>query len=292
MKKGRSDKVQLVATYKIAGLIVRTLFKHNGIEQEFVGYSVPEMDAVDVIVEMVDRAHMQTPANLRTIRQDSFKDVSTDGESYCFSYKKNRRVVCSKLVPGAKYGPVTVMIYINDTTKLFDVPSLEVRFAIMHPFFVHLLSRGLFPLHSCGLSLQGKGILISGDSGSGKSSIGKILVNRYGATYLGDDVNACTTDGRVFAMPFSRVNNNIEAPVGAVIFLGTRAGRLRQEDVVRQLVESEFGMRWAHASEETAKAVAAYLATHTRCFMISRNDQLEGETAATVLELVFGKGMS
>lgn len=278
-----------MATYKIAGLIVRTLFKHNGIEQEFAGYSVPETNDVDVIVELMNRTHVQIPANLKAVRQDCFKDVLTDGESYYFIYRQNRRVVSSKLVPSVANGPVMVEIYVNGSSKFSDIPSLEIRFAIMHPFFVYLLSRGLFPLHSCGLSLKGKGVLISGRSGSGKSSIGKILVDRHGATYLGDDINACRTDGLFFAMPFSRVNNNFEATADAVIFLGSEASRLRQEDIVSQLVGSEFGMPWANTSTETAKAVAGYLAAHAKCFMISRRGQLEDETASLVLKLVFGK---
>jgi hypothetical protein len=66
-------------------------------------------------------------------------------------------------------------------------------FLLTHPCFIIPLSellkrRGLYMVHAAGVSLDGKGLLIAGASGAGKTTLALALV-RAGFGFLGDDTN-------------------------------------------------------------------------------------------------------
>ena len=278
-----------MATYKIAGLVVRTLFSHVSVEDEFAEYSVPEVGRVDVVVEIVEETRQNIPAALTMVAEDEFKSIATKGDEYYFIYREGWHILFSRLSVDALTGSATISICVDRGKSIAEIPRWAIRSAIMYPFFAYLISNGIFPLHSCGLSLDGRGILVSGTSGSGKSTIGKILVERYGAKYLGEDVNACLKDGHFSGMPFSRIINNAESCVHAVFFLGNKTGRLSQADIADNLMKSDFAIRGLRASVDTVVSVAKCFSTCKRCFMISRKGQTEDETASLVYDLAFGR---
>lgn len=278
-----------MATYKIAGLVVRTLFSHASVEDEFAEYSVPEGGRVDVVVEIVEATRQTIPAALTMVAEDEFKSIATKGDEFYFIYREDWHILFSRLSVDATTGLATISICVDRGVSIAEIPRWAIRSAIMYPFFACLISNGIFPLHSCGLSLDGRGILVSGTSGSGKSTIGKILVERHGAKYLGEDANACLKDGRFLGMPFSRIINNAESRVNAVFFLGNKTGRLDQADIADNLMKSDFAIRGLRASVDTAASVAKCFSICNRCFMISRSGQTEEETASLVYDLAFGR---
>jgi len=79
---------------------------------------------------------------------------------------------------------------------------------LTHPCFIIPLSellkrRGLYMVHAAGVSIDGKGLLIAGASGAGKTTLALALV-RAGFGFLGDDTNFLRAgpDGlRVLAFP-------------------------------------------------------------------------------------------
>lgn len=278
-----------MVTYKIAGLVVRTLFSHASVEDEFAEYSVPEVERADVVVEIVDETQLNIPSTLTMVAKDEFKSIATKGDECYFIYRKDWHILFSRLSVDAMTGLATISICVDRDESIAEIPRWAIRSAIMYPFFACLISNGTFPLHSCGLSLDGKGILVSGTSGSGKSTIGKILVERHGAKYIGEDVNACLKDGYFSGMPFSRINNNAVSCVNAVFFLGNKMGRLDQAEIADNLMKSEFGICGLRASVDTATSVAKCFSMCNRCFMISRSGQTEEETASLVYDLAFGR---
>ena len=78
---------------------------------------------------------------------------------------------------------------------------------LSHPFFTiplaELLKRhGLFMVHAAGLSLDGKGLLIAGASGAGKTTL-TIALLRAGFGFLGDDITfLCTRSDGLRARAF------------------------------------------------------------------------------------------
>lgn len=278
-----------MATYKIAGFIVRTLFSHASIEREFAAYEILEAGSADVAVEIKGLGGAGVPTIPQPVEHDSYKAIASDGEGCYFVYKQSRHVAFSVLSSRQGIGRAVISIYLDNEENLSDVPRYEIRNAIMHPFFEYLFTKERFPLHSCGLSLEGKGILISGASGSGKSSIGKVLVAEYGAEYVGEDINVCSVDGRFWGTPFSHINNNKTASQDVVIFLGEKVKRLGLSELKEEILESEFATKGLISCGYAAEKVAACIAGRASCFMISRSGQTEEETASLVYDLAFGR---
>lgn len=278
-----------MATYKIAGLLVQTLFSHANVESEFVCYLVPKTSVVDIVIRVCNQSEMALPSSILAIDDDEYKTTVIDGETCCFIYRRNLYIPYSRLSINPENKKATISICVGKIDEISMLPRKEIRFAVMHPFFHYLFSRRLFPLHSCGLTLGGRGIVISGASGSGKSTIGRILTARYGAEYLGEDINACSTDGRIFGMPFSRVNNNREAQVATVVFLGDKLTRMDWETLRSELLASEFALRGNRSCMETATCLAKCLTESARCYMISRLGLTKEETASIVYDLALGR---
>ena len=66
------------------------------------------------------------------------------------------------------------------------------RFPLTYPMdeliFIHLLSKGRgLELHGCGVSMNGEGLLFIGTSGSGKSTMGRLMGMRPNVVVLSDD---------------------------------------------------------------------------------------------------------
>jgi len=278
-----------MATYKIAGFIVRTLFSHASVEREFAAYEIPEPGYADVTVGIKEVGDPGAPTIPQPVEHDPYKAIASDGEGCYFVYKKSRHIAFSVLSFRQGLDRAVISIYLDNEENLADVPRYEIRNAIMHPFFECLFEKERFPLHSCGLSLAGRGILISGASGSGKSSIGKVLVAKYGAEYVGEDINVCSVDGCFWGTPFSHINNNKTASQDVVVFLGETTKRLGLPELKEELLASEFATRGLFSCRHAAERVAAFIADRANCFMVSRSGQTEEETASLVYGLAFGR---
>lgn len=275
--------------YRLANYIVQMSFANENLDKTFSDYLVSDSENPDVIIKIRRQKNNLITAQSQVLVDDVFKTVVADEGSYCFIYKQNLDVVLSKLIIDPAGTSSTIVLYVGGRERIERLSARELRIAIMNAFFFFLFSVGVFPLHSCGVMLNGRCILVSGPSQSGKSTIGKILVEKYGATYMGDDINACTSTGRVYSLPFSRVNNNVEATIGTVIFIGDKTFAIGKKEIEKELIESEFGMIGLDLCETMAGNIAAYLAEEARCFMISRRGQTEAETASLVYGLANGE---
>jgi hypothetical protein len=120
-----------------------------------------------------------------------------------------------------------------------------------------LTQRGGFLLHSCGAVLDGYAYCLAGPSGTGKSTVARLLDSRH--TLLSDETIAITKGGKgycAWATPFfgdfGRITSNHSAPLKALIFLKQakqfQATRLDPHDAARRLMQNIFliGDRWTH----------------------------------------------
>lgn len=132
------------------------------------------------------------------------------------------RVVYEPAAGTVRYYDATDQLYIDDGDRiraLCDLGTGQVRVSVCrpqpadawllsHPIItlplIELLKRrGCYSLHSAGLSLGGRGLLLPAASGSGKSTLALALL-RAGFDFLGDDMMFLTPDGdglRVLAFP-------------------------------------------------------------------------------------------
>lgn len=276
------------AIFRIAGVVVQTFPSKVKFEQVLAGYTTSEDVQPDVIVKVIEQNGINIPMSSTVLERGGFRTmVADDGTSY-FLYTKSHHVSCSKLNSSSSNRQAVITIFLNQGKGISTLPRWEMRFAIMCPFFAYLFSREMFPLHSCGLSLHGKGILISGASGSGKSSVGRVLVSEYGANCLGEDINACSTNGQFYGMPFSRINSNSEMMIDTVIFLGERTKKLDRAEIENELMLSEFAMHGLCTCIETARKLSKWLVDAAKCFTISHDGQNVNETASLVHDLAFG----
>lgn len=99
-----------------------------------------------------------------------------------------------------------------------------------------------FPHQGTCIAIGGRGVLIEGDSGTGKSTLALALIDR-GATLVGDDgVQIEARDGTLWALPHPNIAGLLEirnvglatfpatpAPIALVIRLDRNAERLPEE---------------------------------------------------------------
>lgn len=124
-------------------------------------------------------------------------------------------------------------LYINslapsgaDKQGAHELPCYDpIEYPLDEIIYVHLLSRGLgVDLHSCGVSFGNKGILFSGVSGAGKSTIAELWKKKE-VDLLSDDriiVRRIEGDFLMFGTPWhgdARVSLPEKAPLKAIYFL-------------------------------------------------------------------------
>ena len=272
--------------YKIADIFVKFLFNHSMIEQEFYKYETSADEISDVDIEII-----QSKSNLsffadRGDNERLSKIIRLDPDFRRIVWQNNEYIEYSQLKMDHDNARAVISLFVDNERKISSIPVSEIRYAIMYPLFAFMFFKGVFPLHSCGMTLNGIGILISGVSGSVKSSIGEILVNQYGASYLGEDINACSGDGFFYGIPFSKVNQNARSRIDVVIFLGDRTFKLERKDIVDCLMKSEFAVPEITQCYKTVNKLALDLENNSYCYMISHGNYTIEESALFVNNLV------
>lgn len=277
----------MLQVHKIADLFVKFWFNHYKIEQEFSEYVTSNEEIIDVNIEILNQSTMNLSfsGNLKNNKNQS-KIIALSPDFRCVIWENNEYIKFSRLKIDKDNDRAVITLFLDDERNISNIPVHKIRYALMYPFFAFMFFKGIFPLHSCGISLNGIGILISGVSGIGKSSIGKILVGQYGASYLGEDINACTEDGFFWGIPFSKVNNNSQAKINIAIFLGDRTVKLAKEDILDCLMKSEFAVPNITQCYQTAVKIASYMENKTYAFMISRDNYTIEQSALFIYNLM------
>lgn len=248
---------------------------------QFAAADAMPAGAPDVTVECVTALPPRTP--LRPVRAGA---VFADGTRFpwrreaVFDMIDGRRVAC---LPG---------------------PTWD---GMPHAFYgtvvAHLLAwRGIVPFHACAVEIDGRGVLIAGTAGAGKSSLAAGLVGA-GAALISDDLSAVAPDAaggaallpgrttirldpqvaawspgavldlpardrngkRVLCPPVSR---NASVPLAGMIALGLSPGPLAPLDRARFLARHLFRPAWLaampnhHARQRALLLLAAQLPVH------------------------------
>jgi hypothetical protein len=156
----------------------------------------------------------------------------------------------------------------------------------------HLMARqGGFLLHSSYIGVNGKGILFTAPSGTGKSTQAALWKQLRGAEILnGDRCGVCLRDGQTMAwgVPFagsSEICKNVTLPLAAVVYL-----RQAPQTTIRPLRGAEaFHRVWEGCSVNTWDRIDVENITETVTGVLSAVPVFElactpDETAVTALE--------
>jgi hypothetical protein len=172
-------------------------------------------------------------------------------------------------------------------------PSLSYSYPLDYPLdevlMINWLSRGLgIMMHACGVSHNGQGIIFSGTSGAGKSTVADLWKNRISrlksrrmepsknTILLSDDrIIIRKIDGRffVFGTPWhgdSKVCSPEEAPLDKIFFLQqARENKVKKIDVIKaasRLIVCSFPPFWDKKGMEFTLNYCAELAQRIPCY--------------------------
>jgi hypothetical protein len=131
-------------------------------------------------------------------------------------------------------------------------------------------------LHSAGISLNGKGYLFSGTSGSGKSTIAEIWQNDKEAAVLTDErvvIRSRYTDLWTFGTPWhgtAGVHRNTGAPIDKIFFIthGTKnkAILISRKDALNKLIVRCFPTFWNREGMEFVMEFCEKIVQEKECF--------------------------
>lgn len=251
--------------YKIVGYIIKSFIDPRFFRSNFEDYKVIDDKKVDLVVNMKINTNKRLPSFAKDV--DEYKYYYFENESHCYFYKKNKYVISCNLYISVQEAS-SIDIFVSEENYDLAIIKKEITYSFMDSFYSFLTEKGIFCLHSCGFSINDKGILISGAPGSGKSTLANELSKCFLVRYVGEDVNACKVEMTFWGMPWCRVNNNTFSSIDVIIFLGDRNMELKEDDIYKLLMKSEFSMNWLPSSCLTARKLSTVINQKVKCFML------------------------
>jgi len=202
------------------------------IYSQYVDCEIPAIDHQARIPVMFEEGKLISETGLKTIfHTDSVWTLSEVDNRYLFSpnmpdiddkYKWN--VICNK-----GFDDIQIVLTADSIHHRQQSPSAIP--VLTYPvdqilLFHYLSSRASLLMHTAGVTIQGKGWLLSGPSGAGKSTISSMLLNKAGVHVINDDrmVARPADDGKWLAhgTPWPgdlQIADNTSMPVSALCFL-------------------------------------------------------------------------
>ena len=238
------DKGSVNKTYGIAGYVIESFIPSEYLRGNFVEYEISKSDKVlpDVMVRLV-----YEDVNCKTVG----KQIAENKIFYCFNnvytyqYTNYKYISYSRLVMDNNMN--TIIIYSTkdkiELDELFNYKT-EVSYAFRDVFYSFLIEKNNLCLHSAGYIKNKKGFLISGHSGSGKSTRIRNIKDKI---IVGEDVNVCKiVNGKMIfgALPWCRINNNVWGELSQIVFLGNKEKTMSIDEIKNELSKNEFVMSW------------------------------------------------
>lgn len=254
--------------YKIAGYIIESFINPQFLRSNFEDYEIIYDGIADVVINVILNSDLEIQSVVKDL--DEYKNFFSKGQTYSYIYKRNRYVVGCE-IQIVNCGTSIINIFVNNNSCDLEIVKREITYSFMDTFYTFLTEQGTFCLHSCGFTVNNKGILISGDPGSGKSTIVKELSKCFMLKYVGEDINACKDEGKFYGMPWCRINNNTFSNINAVIFLGDKTDEIEKDIIYDLLIKSEFSMNWLPGCIETVNRLSNTLYKESKCFMLNNH---------------------
>lgn len=252
--------------YKITECIIDSCISPEFLRSNFEDYIISSKEKANVKIKL-EGNEVTIPAIAKDI--DDYKYYQREKNVHTYYYKNNVYVEgCSiKFIDEEEMDEIKLFIKLEDDFEKKAL-SREITYAFMDSFYLYLVFMKKICVHSCSFVIRKKGIIVSGQPGSGKSTLVKKISKKANIEIVGEDINACDFELNFFGMPWCRVNKNVAKKIDAIIFLGNETKELHREEIVELLLQSEFSLNWIDESKENINKLADILVSTHNCFMI------------------------
>ncbi len=272
-----------ITQYKIAEYIISSDIPKEFLKNNFPDYEITSDESPDITVKLI--YDEKTALTSDFIDIDNYKYYKYDNGIHTYICKNNQ-YVNSCIISYRKNAVSEIFILLKSADYIDEIIKREVTYAFMNSFYIILVSDIKLSFHSCGFIYNKKGILLSGDPGSGKSTILKMLSNKFNLKVVGEDINACSFSDSLqfYGMPWCRINQNIKADIFMIIFLGNENKKLSEKELYDALMQNEFCLGWIKDCRLYLKHISHILYTNVSCYMV--NNKKNNETYLEVEKLV------
>ena len=157
------------------------------------------------------------------------------------------------------------------------ISKMTLNSALMIMYALATAGQDTLLFHAAVVSLEGKGYLFLGPSGTGKSTHAQLWIEHFEGAELVNDDNPVVRDGVVYGSPWSgktRCYRNVSFPIGGIVMLSqapyNKIRRLSGIQAYVNLAESVSGKVWdSHIAEglyQTENRLASTMSVwHLEC---------------------------
>jgi len=226
------------------------------------------------------------PGGLWTILEDNYKT------HYIIALQNvDREAVPYKIIRAdRKFADFVIFTKPNENNTIFPLEYPLADLAVSG--YININKIGII-LHSACISLNGKGYLFAGVSGSGKSTISEIWQQDHGAEVLTDErvlIREIKGDLWAFGTPWhgtSEIHKNMGAPIDKIFFIKhgkeNKATPISKSDAANRLMVRCFPTFWNREGMQFAVDFCSRIAKEKECYEFefvnnrSVTDYLKGE---------------
>ncbi len=264
----------------IAGVTVS--FESNDtdfFEKRLAEYSIPAPKQADFMLRVTSSDALQKPQGREVLRNGSTSVMELgDGRLALSTVGKVSGKVLQNTIYTPDYSQVDIEIYSGPRRTNLTSTDWEYMYTGM-AFANRLAYLGGVVLHGSSIAFEGKGVVFSAPSGTGKSTHTSLWAKRYGekVTVVNDDKPAIRFVGEqpyIYGTPWSGKtdkNHNISVPLQAVVFVERASqNRIRRlspteallrinNETVRPFYDAGQGIRVLDCTQKLIQTIPMYL---------------------------------
>lgn len=227
------------------------------IEESIIPFLCPDASAhCDVMIEFSHLYHLAP----------RLPDTMAGEDLLLAYYPYERGMICA--AKGGPRGPLAISISSGDyamwtcylNTQAHDVPASIGNYLRLVPMPVILQSRNALLLHASQMAVQGRGILFTAPSGTGKSTQARLWRDHRGGRIICND-RTLVHNGRCFGYPMDGSEPVCSAehyPLAAIVVLGqspqNRIRQLKPSIALASLMPQVVFHSWDPGARNTAAA--------------------------------------
>lgn len=249
--------------FSIGGILWKIIskfeYKLTGNVLEFQNESeITDRDYFEVLVESYDSYDLNECEMHCKYNNNEWLEVKCDADTEVFSYATDTISPISKLV--YKKSDKCAWIYINKEEYNYDtmVSLVESTPFLMLNMLVQLENKG-FLIHTSAFDMKGKGMLFSGESGAGKTTLTSLISKYSDYKILTDEtavVRLCDDKIMIYGTPWKGSGAQFYSSSGCMLKginfiyhgLENKLETIEKEEAIRLLIKQSFPYFWDKSS--------------------------------------------